>query len=151
MKKFEFTLSRMHDYKEQLLDKEKNTLSQLRAQKNRIDDKILALEQEFEIVSKAMQEETKDGITVLKIKCYNFQMENMRRQLKQLRSEQKLMASAVENQLKIVIAASQEVAGLEKLKEKQQEEYNIVQTRAEELVVSEYISSKLIRNKAAGA
>ena len=45
MKSFKFTLARMRDYKEQVLDKEKGTLRLLNQQLDEILDKIAALEQ----------------------------------------------------------------------------------------------------------
>ena len=149
MKKFEFTLSKMLDYKDQVLDKEKNALMQLRNQKNKIDEKILSLENEAVRVGNQYQEESQKGITAIQIRCYDFQLENIRRQVAQLKQEQKVMAIAVERQLQVVIALSQEVSGLDKLQEKQLEEYNYLQARADETFISEYISGNLIRQKQA--
>ncbi len=150
MKKFKFSLGKMRDYKEQILDREKNALLQLQMRKDRIDEKIGGLERELEQVAEELQAQARKGTTALEVKCFHFQMENMRRQLKQLRNEQKILAASVENQRKVVLSASQEVAGLDKLEEKQYEEYRSLQMKTEELVVSEYVSSQVIRQRAAG-
>lgn len=147
MKKFHFSLGRMLDYKEQLLDKEKNTLAQLRAHKQRLEDKIDRLTAEANALGETARAESRAGITAVKLHGYEFQISNIREQIKALRVEFKTMEALVENQLKVVLAATQEVSGLEKLKEKQLEEYNYAQTKAEELVISEFISSQLVRNK----
>ena len=48
MKKFKFTLGRMLDYKDQLLDEEKNKLALLRKKKQEIDDHIESLLRELD-------------------------------------------------------------------------------------------------------
>lgn len=145
MKKFEFTLSKMLDYKDQILDKEKNSLMQLRSQINIVVEKILGLEREFDKVNAELQRKSAKGITALEIKCYDFQLENIRYQTKQLKNEKKALELAEERQLRVVIAASQEVSGLDKLQEKQLEQYNYDVAKAEEMFISEIVTSNIIR------
>ena len=76
---------------------------------------------------------------------YEYEKDSIRNQLKQLRIEQKRAEIEVDRQVKVVVAASQEVAGLDKLKEKQLEEYQHQVAKADEDFISEYISGKLIR------
>ena len=45
MKPFVFTMERMRDYKEQLLDDEKGSLRQLRRHKDEIEQKIVELKE----------------------------------------------------------------------------------------------------------
>lgn len=149
MKKFAFSLGTVLDYKDQVLDSEKNTLMQLRMRKNEIDAKIVALEQDFEEVNLEKQEESRKGITIPRIRFFEFQLENTRRMLKQLEKEQHIAALNVEKQIKVVIAASQEVSGLDKLKDKQLEEYNHMVAKADENVIAEYIVSKIAAQKEA--
>lgn len=144
MKKFAFSLNKMLDYKDQMLQKEKGTLSQFRSQKNKVDKQIEMLEQEFLLCDEKLKEESKKGITVVKVQSYNFMLGNIRQQIKQLTLQQKVFEAAIENQIKVVVAASQEVSGLDKLKEKQLEEYNQMVAKSDELIISEFISSKLI-------
>lgn len=151
MKKFQFSLNKMLDYKDQLLEKEKGTLSQYRAQKNKIDDDILALEQEFEHFDQLMKEESRQGTSITRIRSFNFMMGNIRQQIKQLHVQQKVYEAAIENQVKVVVAASQEVSGLDKLKEKQMDEYKHMVAKNDELMISEFISSKLIRERGSEA
>ena len=55
----------------------------------------------------------------------------------------------MERQLKVVIAASQDVSGLNKLEEKQLEEYQLAAAKADELEIAEFISSRMIRERIA--
>lgn len=149
MKKFQFTLSKMLDYKDQILDREKNTLMQIRSQINAIAEKISSYEEEFDKVSLEMQTKSAKGITVLEIKGYDYRLESIRHQLKQLENEKKVLEQAAERQLKVVIAVSQEVSGLDKLQEKQLEEYNYDLAKSEELFISELVASNIIRENLA--
>ena len=47
MKKFEFSLAHMRDYRERLLDEEKGKLLRLRGEQNAIEQHIFRLENEF--------------------------------------------------------------------------------------------------------
>lgn len=145
MKKFEFSLKKMLSYKEQIQDLEKNKLAQLSLKKNKLEDLIESLKQETINLSAQMLKVTQGGTSEAEIRNFSFQLQNNRLYLKQLANELLLAAYAVEEQLKVVLLATQEVEGLEKLKEKQYEEYLYADTKAQELIVSEFISSKLAR------
>ena len=62
MKKFKFTLGRMLDYKDQLLDEEKNKLALLRKKKQEIDDHIESLLRELDKISVTMRQVTKNDL-----------------------------------------------------------------------------------------
>ena len=81
------------------------------------------------------------------MKSYRFQIENMRLQLEELGKEQKRMERMVERQTQVVLEAQQEVSGLDKLEEKQREEYQHELMRADEQTIAEYISTKLAMDR----
>ncbi|MCI8405565.1 MAG: FliJ family protein [Oscillospiraceae bacterium] len=145
MKKFSFTLGRLLDYKDQVLETEKNLLRQLHQKKFEIDSSIEELERMFAETDRKQKEKEARGIFVGQIRMYEYEKDSIRNQLKQLRIEQKRAEIEVDRQVKVVVAASQEVAGLDKLKEKQLEEYQHQVAKADEDFISEYISGKLIR------
>lgn len=145
MKKFSFTLGRLLDYKDQVLETEKNTLRQLHQKKYEIDSSIENLEKLFAETDRKQKEKEAAGIFVGQLRVYEYEKDSIRRQLKQLRAEQRRAELEVERQVKVVVAASQEVTGLDKLKEKQLEEYQHQLAKADEDFISEYISGKLIR------
>lgn len=150
MKKFQFSLSKVLDYKDQVLEKEKNTLAQFHFQKKQVDNRIEALKQEFDTVNQRFVKETAEGISVIQIKSFEFQLQNIRYQIKQFEVEQRALAAAIEKQLQVVVAASQEVSGLDKLEEKQRMEYNMEQAKGHEAQIAEFVTSRLIRQKIAG-
>lgn len=144
MKKFEFTLQKMLSYKEQLLEKEKNALMQLRSEKNQITEHIALLEAQFDQINKELLEKTRESVDAEKIKGHRFQLDNTRHQLRQLRIELQQIEAAIERQLRVVISITQEVEGMEKLREKQQEEYNYNLAKSEELMVAELVNTQRV-------
>ena len=144
MKKFEFTLQKMLSYKEQLLEKEKNALMQLRSEKNQITEHIALLEAQFDQINKELLEKTRESVDAEKIKGHRFQLDNTRHQLRQLRIELQQIEAAIERQLRVVVSITQEVEGMEKLREKQQEEYNYNLAKSEELMVAELVNTQRV-------
>ena len=141
MKKFKFTLGRMLDYKDQLLDEEKNKLALLRKKKQEIDDHIESLLRELDKISVTMRQEQERGITAFQLLS---QRTNIRRQIEQLKKEQALAKLEVKRQVQVVVQATQEVSKLDKLQDKQLEEYRKMVMKAEELEIEEFVSSRRI-------
>lgn len=147
MKKFQFSLSKVLDYKDQILEKEKNYLADLHAQKANVDQRIDAFQNEFEIVNQRFMKETAKGISVIQIKSFEYQLQSIRYQIKQLKSQQSALGCAVEKQIQVVVEASQEVTGLDKLEEKQRTQYNMEQAKGNEAQIAEFVSSQFIRQR----
>ena len=143
MKKFKFTLSTMLHYKDALLDKEKNTLLQLRAEQVLIERKIAESDVQMLNLEQQMKEKAMQGTTAMELRTYEFHCENARSLKKQLEDELDELAHIIEKQRKLVVALSQEVSGLEKLEQKQQEEYDYAVQKEEDLRIGELISSKI--------
>ena len=148
MKKFRFSLERMRNYKEQMLETQKNALLSLRHDKDVLDERIENYAAEHHRAGRELQEKTRGGISVVEMRSYRFRIENMRLQLEELRKEQQRMERRIERQMQAVLEASQEVSGLDKLEEKHQEEYNRELMRADEQVIAEFTSTKLAMEKA---
>lgn len=148
MKRFTFSLERMRGYKTQLLEREKNTLRQLQRVRFEIEEHITLLEAEFQQVNRDLQADVQKGMAVSKLRLYNFQMENIRSQIAALRWDLAAAQKEVEAQLAVVVTASQEVSGLDRLEEKQREEYDQAVLKEDALLISELVSSKHIRETA---
>jgi flagellar FliJ protein len=147
MKKFQFTLEKLLEYKNTLLDEGKNGLAYMRLERNQLQDQVDLLESQVKKVHQKIQVETKQGTTISKLRGYQYQIENAHYQIKLLLIEIKKLESRIEKQLQVVILLSQEAAGLEKLEEKQLEDYRQAVAKADELVVAEHVSSKYIRQQ----
>lgn len=147
MKKFQFTLSTMLHYKDALLDKEKNALMQLHAQLVNVEQNIQRAQEQIQQMDAEMKAKARKGTTVMELRTFEFHLENARKLLKQLERDRIVIEDAVEKQRKAVVTLSQEVSGLDKLKEKQLEEYNYSVQKEEELRILELVSSKFAAGK----
>ena len=139
MKKFQFSLDTLKGFKGQVLEREKNALAHLRRQQQQLEDEkndtIIKLQKSSEEFTK----KTSEGINILQIQVMKGYQQSLKDQIDALAEEINRMENRVQNQLRIVIEATKEVSSLEKLEDKQYEEYNFKVAKAEEQFVSEYV------------
>lgn len=145
MKKFEFSLSHILDYRERLLDEEKGVLQRVKAERDEIADNIRRLDKSLAQVSLKMIKAQTEGTTIIEIKKLAAQQENIQLQLDQQRKALEKAELKVDHQMKAVIAANQEVSKLDKLQERQLEEYRHEVNKAEEDRVDEFVAQNLAR------
>lgn len=148
MKKFEFSLGRMLDYRQSLLEKEKNTLMQLFARRNAIEDEQETNEDLLRETGSELCRIAEEGTTVAELQRLNFKIEAIRRQAKALEKSLQEAVLLIDRQRAVVTEASQSVKGLELLRENQREEYNYSSRKEEEERIAELVSSKIARQRA---
>lgn len=148
MKKFQFSLDHVRDYRDRLLDEETGKLQRLRAEQTRIEQLIAQLEADFAQVSKAMRDAQAEGITALEQRGFSLQLESIRMQTHELTDLLKGVQDQVEQQTQIVVAANQEVSKLDKLKDRQYEDWQASVRKAEEERIEELVSQNYIRKTA---
>ena len=87
-------------------------------------------------------EESKNGLMASDLMLYKFHSENTRLQLNNLYEELRRAEARIEAQIKVVVAASQEVSGLDKLEEKQLEEYKYLEAKELQEEILEMVAKK---------
>lgn len=145
MKRFEFTLNKLMSYKKQVLDREKNTLAHLRRQQQQLEDEK---EETIKMLSRSGAEFMKKsarGMTVMQIQVFKGYHQSLTEQILELEESIEKMEKKVQVQLKVVVEATKEVSSLEKLEDKQLEEYNFRVAKAEEQFISEYVLNSSYR------
>ena len=148
MKKFQFSLDHVRDYRDRLLDEETGKLQRLRAEQTRIEQLIAQLEADFAQVSQAMRDAQAEGITALEQRGFSLQLESIRMQTHELTDLLKGVQDQVEQQTQIVVAANQEVSKLDKLKDRQYKDWQTSVRKAEEERIEELVSQNYIRKTA---
>lgn len=145
MKKFQFTLQKLMDFRQQELDRQKNTLSALQADLQRIyqekEDLIRQVEQsseDLEIICR--QGAQAFEISVRKRYIVSLQQEIHAREFSAARKQEE-----INKQLGVVVEATKDVRTLEKLEEKQLEEYKAAATKENEQFIEEFVSGQSIR------
>lgn len=148
MQDFKFTLERMQRYKVQLLDREKDTLAGLRAHLADIDAQIQGLDDYLDLKNAELQHRQREGLPTADLDAYRFYIENTRLQRRQLCAERDSARAEVDRQTQVVLAAAREVNSLDKLEEKQHEEYRYEEGRENRLEIGEYVIGQFLRSKA---
>lgn len=143
MRRFEFSLDRVLGYKNQMLDREKNELARLRMVKNQMDEELEELLEEFQVVNHKMTVESQRGVTALKLKGFQFQLDCLRDDMEQLNEKRRDQDVLIDEQLGVVLELSQSVSGLDKLKDHQKEEFARYEAKVNETEISEFITGKL--------
>lgn len=143
MRRFEFSLDRVLGYKNQMLDREKNELARLRMVKNQMDEELEELLEEFQVVNHKMTVESQRGVTALKLKGFQFQLDCLRDDMEQLNEKRRDQDVLIDEQLGVVLELSQSVSGLDKLKDQQKEEFARYEAKVNETEISEFITGKL--------
>ena len=148
MKKFQFSLIHMREYKSRILDEEQGTLLLLKDEQTQIEQAIEKLQTEFQNISAQMQVAQIKGTTVMELQGFSMQLDTIRLQLKELQAALLKAVQKVEKQTKVVIAANQEVSKLDKLQDKQYEAYRHKEEKAEELRIEEIVVQGVLRKDA---
>lgn len=137
----------MRDYKRQILEREKGYLMALYSEYNALEQRYNDLNNEMRNVCFSSQNELKQGTSVRDIQIHEMKKHSIRQEQAQLRIQMNVMESTIEKQRRVVVKASQEISGLDKLEEKQREEYNHIIEKENELVIEEFLSFKMSKGK----
>lgn len=143
MKKFVFSMQKMHDYKKQILESEKNILMSLRREKNEYEQRLDTLACNMDALSNQSQKEIAKGTTASKLMFYSMQMDGIKREETEVRYQINITDMKIEKQRRRVVALSQDVSGLDKLKEEQKNEYNHMLAKENEISIEEFLSFKM--------
>lgn len=145
MKKFKFTLQKLLDFRNQELERQKNVLSALQSEKKHIEEARELL------IQKVMQESEQLG-RVYKFGAAAYEIAMRKRYIVTLQQEIHIKEQQavqkqqeIENQLNAVVEATKDVKTLEKLEEKQREEYNFKANKENEQFIEEFVSGQTIR------
>ena len=145
MKRFEFSLNKLKGYKQQVLDREKNDLAHLRRQQH-IDEKN-ALEEKLRKSNEEFCVKSAQGMSILQVTTFKGYHHSLSQQIKELEASIEKMEVRVQKQLGVVIEATKEVSSLDKLEEKQLEEYNFKVAKADEQFIAEYVQNSTYKNE----
>lgn len=145
MKRFNFTLGKLLDYKDQVLSKEKNDLAQLRTERQNSEDEKAELEERLRISGEEYAAMAARGMTVNDITMFKNFHSALIRQIKDKEDEIAGLDMKIDRQTGVVVEASKDVNSLERLKDKQWEEYRFALNKSEEQFIEEYVSVSSFR------
>lgn len=147
MKKFQFTLEKLWEYKKMQMDKEKLILAGLNSKKMELDKKINENLRLADRLDNEFREALRLGITALEIRRFRFQIEQLHRQLESFQKEKSSLKNLISRQMTAVIGLSREVSQMESLHDRQREEHKALIAKAEELRIEEFVLARSFRKK----
>lgn len=147
MKKFQFQLQSVMDFKNQRLEIEKNehakALLKLREQEKKIQD----LQDSYVSVGDDFNNQKNTGITIMQANIFILTLETITREIERQKVMLKNYQRIEEQRREVVVAINIETSSLEKLKEKKYEEYLKLEKKSEELFIEEFVSRQNAINK----
>lgn len=142
MKNYVFSLQKIRDYKQQMLNKEKNTLLGLRNEKNDLEKQKENLFDEMKNITEKYNQDMAKGTTVMNLKIFQYSKENIIREQNEIDKQIQFLDTYIERQRKVVVKLSQELTGYDKLEEKQFSVYNQKLAKENENLIEEFVSFK---------
>ena len=143
MEAFKFSLNRIRNYKSQVLDKEKKVLGILQRKREEIIDKIKSLERYRDDKIDELSLKQQKGASMSELSSYNYLIENARVQIRAALIELQRTEEEIEAQRQVVISVYQEKTGMDKLEEKQAEEYRMLEAKNKENEIMQVISNRM--------
>lgn len=145
MKKFQFSLQKLMDFREQELDRQKNTLSMLQADLRRIQEAREVLLDKVEEQSEQLDRVCRMGAVASEIAMRKRYIVTLQQEIHLKEQQAVLKQQEIEKQLGVVVEATKDVKTLEKLEEKQLEEYNHQAGKENEQFIEEFVSGQTVR------
>ena len=144
MKKFKFSLKAVLEYKEMVLEEKKKELAaamQAVIEKER-EIKLLESDRAAEVLNFNLKKG--EGMTVIDAQSYEIHIRVLQKNIdNQHENLRKLREEEAKKQAEVV-TAKQEVLAMEKLQERQLQEYSKAALKAEELAVEELVFNRMV-------
>lgn len=141
MKKFQFSLKKLLDYKQQVLDSEKNELSLLRNKKREAEEELLETRALLKKSNKEYIRRMEIGLSAQEMIIQKRYLKSLTDSIVQLQKIISIYEDQIEKQLLVVVEATKEVSTMEKLEEKQLSDYNDAVRKSEENFIQEYVTN----------
>lgn len=146
MKKFQFSLQKLKDFREQELDRQKNILSIMQGELRTIEESAEQLRRRVAAESEALTVVSAQGIPAYEISLRKRYIVTLQQEIHAKEAQAIKKKAEIEAQLSVVVEATKDVKTLEKLEEKQLEEYKAMETKENEQFIEEFVSNAAVRS-----
>jgi flagellar FliJ protein len=140
VKKFVFSLEKVLNLKQQVLDVHVNEMMQLQDARKRIVEEIEQLNKNFEKYNRELNEQMEIGIEPQKVMFYKMYFHSITQKINVCMIRKEEVERKISIKKEEIIKLKIDISGLDKLKEKQKEEYDKHLQKQQELEVEEYIN-----------
>lgn len=139
MKKFNFTLQKVLDYKQNLQTDEKNKLAVMRRKYNEMEEQLSLLKSKTEKIGREYLEQCNNGMKAGGIQPMLTYIDTLQEQIKAQMKKMQDYWVEIDKQVDVLKLINRDIKTLEKLKEKSFEAYRKDQSKAEELFIEEFV------------
>ena len=143
MKKFDFRLDKIMNYKEQVLDNEKMALANLENEKEKNVKVLNALQLEQEKCANELKEkqDSEEEITSVAFQLYYKYDQYLSEQIKEVMKSLALIGARIEKQVEVLKKVKLEAKSLETVKNSKLADYRKEEIKSEELFMDEFVST----------
>ena len=145
MKKFRFSLEKLKDFREQELDRQKNTLAALQAELRGVLDEIEELKKHLAVQDAELTKVSASGASAYDIALRKRYIVTIQADIHLKEQQAARKQNDINRQLDIVVEATKDVRTMEKLEEKQLEEYKFLENKENEQFIEEFVSTQSAR------
>jgi len=142
MKKFNFSLQAVKEYKEKLLDNLRLEHSIIIAAVKEQEKLIHGMEATEKLVNDELNEKNSKGITPYELMNYQRYIKALQNDIRLEYEKLRKLEKAEDEKREEVVEMKKETSSLEKLEEKKIKEYNSIVQKADELFVEEFVVGK---------
>lgn len=142
MKKFNFSLQKVLEIKEQLLDNFKIELGGLNNDLKNINDAVDNLKCQFRDINHEFVNKSRISISVGEMTYYKLLMESIFKQIEVKEEEKYDIIKKIEAKRQEIVNMNKEITSLEKLRDKELEKHNKDVEKSEEIFIEEFVSNK---------
>ncbi len=142
MKKFQFSLGTVLGYKQQVQEGIQNEHAQLVHRVRQAEQRLEELEEAYRSCNRELRKAEAKGTTVSEVLKYQSALRYWEQQIHDARAHLVQCRQAAEAKRAELVAARQETASLEKVRERKHEEYRYQLQKSEELFIEELVASQ---------
>lgn len=142
MKKFQFSLSTVLGYKQQVTEGLQNEHAQLVQKVREAEQRLQELEEAYRSCNQELRDAEARGTTVTEVLKFQNALRYWEQEIHRARAIVVQCRKVAEDKRKELVAARLETASLEKVRERKQEEYRHQVQKSEELFIEELVASQ---------
>lgn len=147
MKKFSFSLQKIIEIKEQILENLKIELSSLNDELMNIDSVIKKLKMQFSDTDKEFITKSSTAISVGEMAYYKMLMNSILKQIDNKEEEKEIVLKQIDAKRNEIVDLNKELSSLDKLRENELDKYNKAILKSEEIFIDEFVSNKSMSKK----
>lgn len=147
MKKFSFSLQKVLEIKEQVLENLKVELGNLNHEQKTIEEKIKELQAKYQSVDNEFIKKSSVAISVGEMTYYKMYMGSILKQIEKQEEEKETVLKKIEAKRHEILNMNKEISSLDKLRENELDKYKKLSLKNEELFIDEFVSNKSMTSK----